>query len=383
MKTLMRYQLFTLLLLALWACQAQAGLGDLYAAEVAVEDDSPEVRNQALGQAMQKVLVRLSGSTDVAGHPQAAKVLGRAPSLVQQFRYRLDDPQPSVDGQESQPPQRYLWAKFDKLATDRLLRESNIPVWGNQRPRVLVWLAVERAGKRSLLNLESDPLAREALQQRAFARGMPMQLPLMDLQDQAALSAADLWSGYEAAIREASSRYPHDVILSGRLRSSGGNSWSADWSLWEADSQEGFSRHGLAWQDALGSGIDGAQDLLAAHYAPAVGGDGPERLRVRFTGVDTLQAYGRLMQIIGNKEVISQVNLRAANDQGLFADLWVRGGRSALTRTLSLGGELFLQTADEQLLPPPGQAPQPQRPAPPVDLTFSFLAPVAADSGAQ
>jgi len=357
---------YPVLLCLLWliSAAAHAQLGDLYAAEVPVVDDTQEVRNQGLSQALQQVMVRLSGSADVAGHPAAGDVLRRAGSLVQQYRYRLDD---------ALPPQRYLWAKFDKGAVDRLLRQAGIPVWGATRPRVLLWLAIEQGSARRLLNLENMPETRSAVIAKAAARGMPLQLPLMDLQDQAALSAADIWADYEAAIREASARYPHDVILTGRLRESGSGAWSADWGLWERGEQETFTLRGLALESALLSGIDGTQNRLAARYVPAVGSAGPEALTVRFTGIDSLQAYGRLLQILHGQESITRFDLRQVEGDTLLIELWVRGGRSALARVLSLGGELFLQP--QQALPDamPEAAGQETEAPQAVDMTFSYL----------
>ena len=357
---------------------AAAELGDLYAAEVPVTDDSPQARNNGLAAAMQEVLVRLSGRADVISQSGAAALSGRASSLVQQYRYRLG-------GDASQ---RYLWAKFDKSALDSQMRAEGIPVWGRQRPRVLLWLAVESNGSRQMLNFESDAQARNALRARAEQRGMPLQLPLMDLQDQAALSAADIWSEYAAAINEASRRYPHDVILTGRLRTLGGGRWQADWTLWEADQPQNFRASG-AWGEALLSGIDRGQDLLAARFAPALGSGGPERLLVRFNGIGSLAAYGRLLTLLNAQESVTRVDLRQVGEDSVLTELQVRGGRSALTRGLSLGGELFLapqEPAFETLapLPQPGgpvdpnQAavdsplPQPAQPTP-ADLVFNYL----------
>ena len=366
-----------LTLLLTFAGAVSASLGDLYAAEVPVASDSPEERNTALGQAMQEVLVRLSGRADVAGRRAAASVIERAPSLVQQFRYRVDEGLLGTAGSEPAPPQRYLWAKFDKLAVDRLLRDSDIPVWGARRPRVLLWLAVEQGSGRSLLNAENDLGTRRILLNSAYQRGMPLQLPLMDLQDQAALSAADLWAGYEAALRQASARYPHDVILSGRLRAAGKDRWSAEWTLWGRDDQDSFATSGLSWAASLAAGIGGAQDRLATRYAPAAGGDGPDRVRVLFTGVDSLPAYGRLLEILKGREAITRINLRETQGDTLRMDIWVRGGRNALARMLSLGGEFFLQPDSVPGVTPPDAAEtqggvEPP-PAEPVDMTFSFL----------
>lgn len=370
---------FSVLVFLIWLSPAQASSDDLYAAEVPVADDSLSVRNEALQQALRQVVVRLSGSAEVGGNPALGSVLQQAPSLVQQFRYRLDE-QLSTGAEQGaeQAPQRYLWARFDKAGLDRALRSAAIPVWSSQRPRVLIWLAEEKAGQRQLLNLEADSAARDALRARAAQRGMPIQLPLMDLLDQSALSAADLWAGYEAAIREASNRYPHDVILTGRLRGQNG-SWEGQWTLWDRAGMHTFSLRSSQRAEVLLGGVDQAQDQLAARYAPASGGDGPGHIRVRIDGVDSLAAYGRLLQILGNQEGITRFNARGVQGDRLFLDVWVRGGENALARMLSLGGELFLESDDQLTSVPvpagsvqgvPGQAPAAA--FLPADMVFSF-----------
>ena len=57
-----------------------------------------------------------------------------------------------------------------------------------------------KGGARTLLSSGNEPAARAAAVAQAQQRGMPLQLPLMDLEDQGKLTAADLWSDYRAAI---------------------------------------------------------------------------------------------------------------------------------------------------------------------------------------
>jgi hypothetical protein len=352
--------------------KAQADPVDLYATEVRVADDTLQVRNEAFKQALRGVLVRLSGSVDVGGNPAVGPLLEGAPSLVQQFRYRVDEAASAAQGT---PAARYLWVRFDKASLDRAMRESGIPLWGARRPRVLLWLASESKGVRRLVSLENETSTRDILLARARERGMPLQLPLVDLLDQSALSAADLWAGYEAAIREASKRYPHDVILTGRLRDLGGR-WEARWTLLDRDNTESFEARGNTRAAALLSGIDTVQDKLVARYAPTSGGDGSGITRVRFRGIDSVAAYGRLITIVGGQEDITRVNVRGVQGDDLYLDLWARGGPNALTRMLSLGGELFLESSAEpewSSLQSGKQFPAETSTTLPADLTFNFL----------
>lgn len=326
---------------------AHAELGDLYSAEVPANGEDASQRNRALSTALAEVMVRVSGSGSVTSRPAAGAIVGQASNLVQQYRYRLEDVDPAVnEAGDLLPPKRFLWARFDKISVNRLMRQADIPVWSGQRPRVLLWLGLQTNASRQLHNLDADSKNLKLISQRAQKRGMPLQLPLLDLEDQSKLSAADLWADYETAIREASARYPNDVILTGRLRDQGEGRWGSQWTLLSQSEIETFGETGLGWRAALRLGIDGAQDLLAAKYAPASGGDGPEKLLVRFTQIDSQKAYGQLMAILARQDSITKSSLDEVQGDTLLMNLWVRGGRSALARGLALGGELFQQDTE-------------------------------------
>ena len=322
-------------LLLLWFVPALGQQSaDLYAAEVAVADEGSEARNAALSEMLADILVRVSGNAGIAGMPAAHDLLASAPSLVQQYRYRTVEGEADVS--------RYLWARFDQAAIERMMRERGLPVWV-QRPRVLMWVATERGGRRSLLNLENEPQARAAALARAQQRGMPLQLPLMDLEDQAALTAADLWSGYLSGIRLASARYPHQVILAGRLSARRGGQWQSNWALIDGDDSQEFQAPVLGLGEALAFGLDQTQNLLAAHYAPMPGAGGRSGTLVEFADVHDLAAYGSLVALLGSLEAVSQVALRYVDGDQFIFEVQLRGDQQELSRALESSGRLIRQ----------------------------------------
>tara|TARA_Y100001935_G_scaffold223408_1_gene198797 strand:+ start:30157 stop:31299 length:1143 start_codon:yes stop_codon:yes gene_type:complete len=300
---------------------------DLYSGEVSVKNDSQSVRNKALKSILRNVLVRLSGSMDIGGGPDIVALVEKAPKLVQEFRYRLDK---SNSGTEL-TKKRYLWASFDKNSLNDLMRAGNIPIWDGNRPKVLIWLAGETSGKRQLFSADDLQELGHAINERAILRGMPIQFPLMDLQDQSSLSAADLWVNYEPAIQEASIRYPHQAILTGRLRE-GLDGWEANWILLDKQNNDNFVAKACCREDVILTGIDAAQDLLASRYAPTSEGNRSRRMRVSFKGVKSSKAYLRLMQLIQTQESITFVNVRGAELDTIYLDIWIQGGRDELIR---------------------------------------------------
>jgi len=310
--------------------------GDLFVAETRVTDEGSETRNTALSHLLAVVLGRVSGNTGIAGQPAAKDLIASAPSLVQQYRYRTDGAEDKLV--------RYLWARFDQPAVERMMRERSLPVWV-ERPTVLLWVATERAGKRLLLNLEHEPQARAAVVERAGQRGMPLQLPLMDLEDQAKLAPADLWADYQSGIRQASARYPHQMILAGRLSAQRGKKWSGVWSLIGRDDSQTFQSPAQKLDDSLAFAIDQAQNLLAARYAPMPGVAGGSGTLVRFADVYDLAAYGRLVALLGELEPVSRVALRHVDQDSFLFEVKLRGNRQDLARALEAGGRVISEPA--------------------------------------
>lgn len=328
MKTMVQWMVIAGLCLLGGAVQAQTP--DLYSGEVAVVDETPATRDMALKQILGQVLVRVSGRSDVLSRAGAAQVLNAAASLVQQFRYRTET---SGEGPDS-PPRKYLRARFDAAALRRSMARHDLPVWLGGRPRVVLWVAIEESGGRHLFNVADDDRIRRLLQQRARARGMPLQLPLLDLEDQAAITAADIWSGYAPVIRRASARYPHDVVLTGKLRRQADGRWTADWGLWRGDEVLELRGSGEDLGEAIASGIDLAQDRLAVHPTARLG-DGGGTTAVRIEGVRGLADYAGLMRMLGGIQEIGAVHVVKADPDRLLLKVRVEGGREALARLLA------------------------------------------------
>jgi len=204
-----RFFLLGLLILpAVPAVQAEL-VGTLYEAQAPVMGQSGDARAAGIKQAFAQVLVKVSGERSLLANPQIDTLLKRASGFVQQYRFRA-----LGSGSVASPEaDRLLWVRFDEREVNRLLRESGVPVWGATRPSVLLWLGEEAGASRSLISLEQQPRLKATLTRVAEARGLPLLLPLLDMEDRSALPVSDLWGGFETDIRRASERYLPDVIL--------------------------------------------------------------------------------------------------------------------------------------------------------------------------
>jgi hypothetical protein len=330
---------FSLLAILLMAQGVQAEqVGNLYEAEVPVLGQSAEARADGIKNAFARVLVKVSGDRALLSSPEINSILNRASSYLQQYRYRtLGD---GSTPREAGKPDRMLWVRFDQRAVNRLLRESSVPVWGTTRPSVLIWLGDESGASRSLISLESRPELRRLITRTASERGLPVLLPLMDMQDRSNLPVGDLWGGFEADIRRASARYQPDVILVGRLSGRGGSDWRGDWSLYLPDKTNRWSSRGNSRSGLVYEGLQEAADTLALRFAPQQVSEGSNLLRIRIHGLSHLSNYAMVKDYLESLAMIEQLDLLEAGPESVSFLARVQGGRAVLERGIQLGAVL-------------------------------------------
>lgn len=164
----------TALLLVLLCCllpraSALADTVALYAAEVPLAVRERAAEDEAFTAALAQVLVRVTGQRDVGADEALAGLLARPRALVRQWSYTREG----------------LWVEFDSGLVARELRALERPVWGAERPRVLIWLAIDD-GERPAFVLGEQHSA------------WPPQLEFIEEGDQEALPA---WPGPVAPAR--------------------------------------------------------------------------------------------------------------------------------------------------------------------------------------
>lgn len=324
----------TLLLVSL--AQAEV-VSDLYEAESPVAGQGGEARAEGIRDAFARVLVKVSGDRGLLSNPEAGKLLDRASSYIQQYRYRML--QQGTETSKPDKPDRLLWVRFDERAVNRLLRESGVPVWGLTRPSVLVWLGEEQGAARSLVSPEQQPGFKTTISHVAAARGLPVIFPLMDMEDRSALPVSDLWGGFEGDIRRASQRYLPDVILVGRLRDMGG-AWEGDWTLYLADRVNRWQTRADNKFALAADGLQQASDALALRFAPQQVSEGSTRLRIRIHGLTRLADYVLVRDYLQSLAMIEKLDLLSAEPETVSFLARVQGGREVLERGIQLGAVL-------------------------------------------
>lgn len=302
------------------AALAAAGM-DLYTEIVDVEGRDYAARLAGYREALARVLVRATGRRDIASEPALAPAIRESNRLVLRYGF-------TAEGR--------LEVSFDGPAIESLLAENGLPVWSRERPRTLVWLAMDNgAGARTLVGGEEASEAKQFLQQLAAQRGLPLLFPLMDTVDMLALPFADVWGGFNDNVSEASRRYNPDAVLIGRALRDVTGYWVVRWTLM-------FQGQVHEYLGTIDDGVQVSADWFAGQYA-VVAGAGASRALVNVTGVHSLEAYAAVQDYLSGLSMVSHLDVRQATADSVLFELSLAGGREVLRRAMMLNPTLVEQ----------------------------------------
>lgn len=199
---------------------------DLYVAEVFVTSQGKDQLKSGARAGLTQVLVRVSGSNLVQQSPIIVQALKNPGAYYYQYSYQATERAFQIGDQRVAA--RILRLRFEPSAIAQLLRSAGYPVWGSNRPSILLWLAQKDEDGRRILSESDDSEVSIALSNQAQLRGLPFLYPLFDLEDD--LSTAEVWGAFLGRIEDASKRYNPDAILTARIQKNSNGQWSANWS---------------------------------------------------------------------------------------------------------------------------------------------------------
>jgi hypothetical protein len=263
-----------------WAGAAE--LSDVYTVMVPVKSQSASEQKAAIVEGFYKVLVRASGQPQPESNEYLREQESKASAFLQQYTY-----------ERTADDRTYPWRLklvFDPKAIQRLLADAGLPVWSSTRPLGMIWLAVSREGSREIV-AESSPFGLE-MKHLARERALPLLLPLMDIEDTAAVEVTDVWGRFLSPVLTASMRYGADVVIVGRLYPRAG--------LWQLEATWVLERQKLPVTVAGKDPAEAVDRLLAevarqlaARYGVLAKG-GSDDMVIAVSGVNSLFAMASL-----------------------------------------------------------------------------------------
>ncbi|MBF8756818.1 DUF2066 domain-containing protein [Pseudomonas guariconensis] len=266
-------------LVAVSAVAQAEPVSGLYQVREPVEGQGGEARAQATSKALDTLVLRLTGDPKAAQSPALAALRKDPQQIINQV------------GSEAGPPETLL-VEFDPGSTERALRQAGLALWGSNRPSILGWWLNDSAEGSNLVGDGQSTAA--PLRRAAQHRGLPLRLPLGDLQEQLVANAKQLEGSDPAPLREASERYGADALLAVHAQEADGK-WQGKWQLWLGDQREQGNAEG-ADQAALADAVMLAVSTrLAPRYVTRPGASSELQLQVQ--GMN-LQHYAELSRVL-------------------------------------------------------------------------------------
>jgi hypothetical protein len=263
-------------------------LNGLYQVLEPVSSQSPQERDQATQRALQTLVIRLTGDAKAADGPALAAIRKDPQQIISQYGY------------DAGPPES-LQVDFDPVSTDRALRGAGLALWGSNRPSILGWWLNDSVEGSSLIG-DGQAVA-QPLRRAAQHRGLPLRLPLGDLDEQIVATAPNLESPDATPLRAASERYGADALLAVHAREDGGQ-WSAKWRLWLGDKSEQGTATGTDTGALADAVLLAVSERLAPRFAvKADAATSDQLLEVQGMNLEHYAALGHLLEPFGAQPV--------------------------------------------------------------------------------
>lgn len=308
------------LTLALIAGPADAAveLKQLYQSSVAVSSQAANEREQALQTALRQALLKISGDDSLLDSPSVKQAMRSVRDYVVQYGYRQED-------------ELLLWAQFDQEKINQLIQQAGSGIWSNLRPELLIWLAIEDESlQRQLIASGDETVFVQQLKNAAASRGLPIKLPLLDLNDNMSISVLDVWGRFDDQLAFASVRYSPDGMVIARVFQADSavttDRWMLDWTLQLGELRW---RGEVTGMDRSGLGAKLIADLstrLAQRYRIGAEVEQFNTWRLQVYDLADLIQVIRAEQLLSSLPAVSSVQLiafggnRAEFELGLKAD---------------------------------------------------------------
>lgn len=302
---------------------------DLYKVSIAVDDQSETSRQQGISWAFQQLLVKVSGYESVLGNEALIAAVKNAGRYVQGYSYQHDD----LDDQT------YLEVWFSKALVLPLMKKSKAPVWGENRPLLTSWLAIEDKGRRLLIS-DQQPEWQSRFERVFDERGLPVLWPAADADDEAVLPIDQLWWLFPEAISKASERYRGDRILAGRLKPLSGK-WQYEGFLSGDQARTEIMVTSDTPQAALNLALGKVATVLADQFAIKPGiSDIRQGIRIDVTGIRSFADYAGLLSYLKKLTGVRHAEVAQVTREQVQLYLELEGDWAKVQRSIKLDSRL-------------------------------------------
>jgi len=306
---------------------------DLYLVKLPVAEQGKTSLWKASLKGLKEVLVRKSGSSAILKSQEVGQAYRKVTSYLQRFEYARQE------GDSEFPYIISLY--FEPRLVDNLIQQSKMPLWGANRPLSIVWLAIEEDFERQIvLESEQQDSLFTVIQQNAIRRGLPIILPLMDLEDELVVSISDIWGRFPSSISQASERYAADVVLFGRINLQG-ETWQGKFGFINQTSEGAFEVSADSKEMVVAKMMDSLADQLCSKYCVIEEVGQKNELLIDVTDINNFQEYKAAEFYLENLSSVSKVEVLSIEQFNVLFKLTLFGQINSTIEGIGLSQKML------------------------------------------
>lgn len=325
--------------------------GDLYEVSLKVEKENHEAEDTLIKKAFINVLTQVTGSDKILATVNVKKAMESPDDFVRQFRYKLDAEK-----------QRFLLVKFDEIKINMLVENADCLAWNGNRPKTTAWVVVARdKDKPNWVGGEFEPELFQEIKSLANQRALPIEFPLLDLTDTALVTEQSVWKSELESVKNASKRYPSDMIWLGKI-SKQNSGWHGQWTLlgskepivWDNTNTDVVELCRLA-MDELSQRLlktstsvesEGISDEMMSDPVMVSGKAAedktatlttPSRFTLNIAGIKGMEHYGKILSYLKTLPEMLNVDVQQISNERTVFNISTKMSRQALVENLARG----------------------------------------------
>lgn len=307
---------------------------NLYTAEIVVAGQTEADRNEALPEALIQVLQKLSGQREIPVSPALDDALNNAARFLRSYRYTRVG-LTAADGSVTE--ELRMVAQFMQPEVDRIVQNTGLQRWRQERPAVQIWVIIDDGLNRKLKPLEFG-YAWESMEEIAAMRGLPVSWPELD---EEALQLVDMrlvWGGFTDYLVERGAPEDGVAIIAARRE---GPQWTVRWNLASVGQSWSWQTSNLELMYALAEGMHQMADQVAASNAIAASEQGSWTIDLRIGGLNSANAYINCLEYLQNLSLVNAVEIVGADPGRVHFRLQLNASAEHLSEAFERGSVLL------------------------------------------
>jgi hypothetical protein len=308
----------------------------LYGSEInlPVTQSEEKMLIEAFYLAAEEVLIKVSGNKGAIDDEVLKQVRQKSSTWVAQ--HSIDSLSELLPIEGELVPGKKIKVTFYQESIDGFLSKNNLPVWGENRPSVLIWLVNESNGIRSLSGSKAPT---EILNQFAVAAnsvGVPIYAPLLDDVDKSNITTGDVWGFFEDSIVSASQRYQTDAIAALKV-----SNYADDFSgnllvLLKNGETERFALSGETLEGVIDQASSSLAKVFSSRYASVRNNNSASKLDIQISGVTSYSIMKKVQSYLESIGVVRRVSLIQVDGARVEFSVEIDGDKQKLFNSISL-----------------------------------------------